>query len=297
MHAKLRRWIRFSLVAGACASALWASTALAIVTTGTFSNTTPPADNPGFYNVSATPGLSQHHLLGQWLGVATAYHVYTGNGFVSVFDIADSRRELCDCQHDRRIGGSFDLKLVNLTTNPNLPSLTISSASAPVGSVVTMIGNGVSNSGSQQYWNVAVPSPSSGTWTWTAGSAGGTVNPIPSSTYFAGNNVPAGSYQASGYAYNNNLGIHWGQNVITGTGASISDGYGTQQTSWTTFNDPALRAEQSTVVTYEAQSSSREILRQNVTKNPSTNSWELTGLMYAEGSYTNQPASTARSNT
>ncbi len=233
----------------------------------------------GILQCRRNAGASIIYLGNGW--ALTANHVYTGNGSVGF-----STGNYVIASAISGFAGA-DLKLVNLTTNPTLPSLTISSSSAPVNGRVDMVGNGLNNTGAaQQYWNVTVPS-----WTWTNSSSGGTVNPLPSSTFFApGSNVPAGTYQASGLAYAGS-GIHWGQNLITGTGASVNDGYGTQTTSWTTFNDPAYAPEQSTVVTYEAQAEQGDSGGAVFYKRGLN--WELTGMMYAVGNYTAQPANMA----
>ncbi len=270
------------------------TTARAIVTTSSFNNTTPPSDDPGFYNVGATAGESIIYLGNGW--ALTAGHVNTSNntpGNTSSYGTVSfsngSQSTAYGVANILPWLTGADLKLVNLTTSPNLPSLTISSSSAPVNARVDMIGNGLSNSGAAEgYFSVSVPSPSSGTWTWTSTSQPQTVNPIPSSTYFAGQSVPAATYQAAGIPYSGG-GLHWGQNLITGNGAQVNDGSGAPtSTLWTTFNDPTYAPEQSTVASWEAQAELGDSGGGVFYKNPLTNSWELTGMMYAVGNYPNQ---------
>ncbi len=279
-----RTW--FVLTFCAALGVLSAGPARAIVTTGSFTNSTAQSlqsadSDPYFSSVGGLGGGSLIYLGNGW--ALTAQHVtilssYTANFNTGSYQIANTVGSI----------GGADLKLVNLTTTPSLPSLTISSSSAPVNARVDMIGDGLNNSGAAEgYFSVSVPSPSSGTWTWTSTSQPQSVNPIPSSTYFAGQNVPAGAYQAAGIPYSGG-GLHWGQNLVTGNGQTVNDGHGNTETIWTTFNDPNYAPDQQTVSTWEAQAEQGDSGGGVFYYSTTTSTWELTGMMYAVGNYPNQ---------
>ncbi len=126
-----RKWFVLALctlLAGFSSVPAWA-----IVTTSSFNNTTPPSDDPGFYNVGATAGASIIYLGNGW--ALTAGHVNTSNNnpgntsnYGTVSFSNGSQNTAYGVANILPWLTGADLKLVNLTTSPNLPSLTISSS-------------------------------------------------------------------------------------------------------------------------------------------------------------------------
>jgi hypothetical protein len=192
-------------------TAVWPiATSWAVVTAGGNANTTAPADDPGFANVGSTGGASVIYLGNRW--AITASHVYLANPGYPTWSVSPFSFSIANT-----VGASYgpnqtsefgpaDLRLVNLTIAPALPSLSIDTRAPRAGDAVTMIGNGRPQSGlSQEYWNVATPSLGTN-WTWTSTGAPSTVNPIPANfftNYYDGFNPPiaAGTYQASAVSY------------------------------------------------------------------------------------------------
>lgn len=140
-------------------------------------NTTAPSDDPGFANVGILASGSAVYLGNGW--ALTAAHVWDNpngtptqawfNG--SFYSITPG--SAVQLQNPTGIGLTqyTDLEMFRLSAPPMLPSVTISSTPAAVGSQVTMIGNGHTRINSQtQYWTPTwqpstVPTPLAGdTW-------------------------------------------------------------------------------------------------------------------------------------
>jgi hypothetical protein len=137
----------------------------AVVNAGGNSNTAPPADDPGFYNVGSTGGASILYLGNRW--ALTASHVFINPGtplFYSSQTQAFLPYQVANTVTSS-VFGSGDLRLIDLATDPGLPSLTIG-ASQPTGGAVVMIGNGRPQSDPNQpiqaYWNVSTPASGTG---------------------------------------------------------------------------------------------------------------------------------------
>jgi autotransporter-associated beta strand protein len=268
--------------------------ARAVVNAGGNANLTAPADDPGFANVGSTGGASIIYLGNRW--AITASHVFLGNaGYPQwgvspySFSIANSIGATYGPGQINEFGAA-DLRLINLTIDPGLPSLSIDTRAPRPGDAVMMIGNGRPQAGlTQEYWNVTTP-VSGSTWTWTSTAAPSSVTPIPSNfftNYYNNVNppVPAGTYQASAVAYSAGQQIRWGLNQITST-LIINNTTGFS----TTFNDPRFAPGGATAAGgNEAQASIGDSGGAVFFKNGT--SWKLDGLMIANDLYPNKPDS------
>jgi hypothetical protein len=277
----MRIWrIRSLRVLIALAAALWCSPARAIVLgSGGNGNLTDssllsyggPGDPtlPGFDNVglSGTFGASVTYLANGWF--ITANHVsFTAMSNTVTFGANSYTVDLSSLHVLTNPDSSgADLKMYHLTTSPSLPSITGSSiaTSTPSGRVI-MVGNGLSATGPQQYWDVEpVPMSMPTTYTWTP-------------------TTPALS-NASGFNIDNTHVIRWGENNITTTNKIVTNSGGITNTFVTTLDNAYIST---TPLTYEA----------GVTPGDSGggvfsfvgSQWVLSGIMIDEGVYTNQPS-------
>jgi autotransporter-associated beta strand protein len=285
---------RFRSAVMATALALLPSPVWAVVNAGGNSNTAPPADDPGFFNVGSTGGASIVYLGNRW--ALTASHVFINPGtplFYSSqaqaylpFQVANTVTS--------SVFGSADLKLIDLATDPGLPALTIGT-SQPTGGPVVMVGNGrpqsEPNQPIQEYWNVSTPA--SGTnWSWSSISAPNPpVTPIPAS-YWTSNSdppIPQGTYQASTITYDGGQAIRWGQNQVTGT-MTVTDQNGHSTAGYyTTFNDPTYAPGPTALGGNEAQASTGDSGGAVFYKNGSN--WTLTGAMIEVFTFSSHPDS------
>ncbi len=281
------------LLGASLLAAAWpAQTARAVVNAGGNANNTAPIDDPGFANVGSTGGASIIYLGNRW--AITASHVYLGNAGYPQWGASPFSFTIANS-----VGASYgpnqinefvlaDLRLVNLTVDPGLPSLTIDTRAPHAGDAVTMIGNGRPQSGlTQEYWNVTTPSTGT-TWTWTGTSAPTSVTPIPSNffnNYYSNVNppVPAGTYQASAVQYGGGQQIRWGLNHITATTiVNNTTGF------YTTFNDPRFAPGGTTAAGgNEAEASIGDSGGAVFYKNNGV--WKLDGLMIANDTFPNKP--------
>ena len=180
--------------------------ALSIVAGGDGSqNTTPPADDPGFANVGIRGSGSDIYLGNGW--VLTATHVVAGGTWLNntwYDEVPNSAVQLTN-PTGVAYTPNTDLTLFQVNGRPNLPSLSIESASPATGWNVIMIGNGRNRNPSEAYW----------TSSWLAASS-----PSPYAGYI--------------WAATNN--IRWGTNVIStvgvteGVGANSETAFSTQFT-------------------------------------------------------------------
>ena len=285
---------RFWSAVMATALALLPAPVWAVVNAGGNSNTVPPADDPGFYNVGSTGGASIIYLGNRW--ALTASHVFINPG-TPLFYSSQAQVYLpyqVANAVTSSVFGSADLKLIDLATDPGLPSLTIGT-SQPTGGPVVMVGNGRPQSDPnqpiQEYWNVSTPA--SGTsWSWTSISAPKPpVTPIPAS-YWTSNSdppIPQGTYQASTITYDGGQAIRWGQNQVTGT-MTVTDQNGHSTAGYyTTFNDPTYAPGPTALGGNEAQASVGDSGGAVFYKNGS--SWTLTGAMIGVYTFSSHPDS------
>jgi len=178
--------------------------ALSIVAGGTGAgNTTPPIDDPGFYNVGSRGGASAIYLGNGW--VLTAAHVGAGGTtFNSTWYDAVPGSAI---QIVNPPGAAYttysDLTMFQIAGRPNLPSLSIDATAPQVGWNVTMIGNGRDRAPDLYYF----------TSSWA-------ISPTPAAY--------------AGYIVGSTQSIRWGTNTIgstgfpTGAGANSNSAFSTQ---------------------------------------------------------------------
>jgi autotransporter-associated beta strand protein len=293
MAARMTR-PRFRSAVIATALALVPAPGWAVVNAGGNSNTAPPADDPGFYNVGSTGGASIIYLGNRW--ALTASHVFINPGtplFYSSQAHAYLPYQVANAVTSS-VFGTADLTLMNLATDPGLPSLTIGTTQ-PTGGPVVMVGNGRPqsdlNQPIQEYWNVSTPA--SGTsWTWSSISLPNPpVTPITASYWTSNSNppIPQGTYQASTITYDGGQAIRWGLNQVTGT-VTVTDQNGHSTAGYyTTFNDPTFAPGLTALGGNEAQASVGDSGGAVFYKNGSN--WTLTGAMIAVYTYSSHPDS------
>lgn len=138
--------------------------AQAVVNSTTTTNTSAPADDPGWSNVGIINRATGIYLGNRWM--LTAAHVGVGDvtfddgrtfspDTLTRFDLTNPAGE--------GLTPLADLVMFQLTEDPGLPPLHISQTPPPIGGQVTVIGNGRDWDGSLRYWKVQ-----RGTnWTWT----------------------------------------------------------------------------------------------------------------------------------
>jgi autotransporter-associated beta strand protein len=264
------------------------SPVFAVLIVGGDSNTTEPADDPGFANVglSCTGGASVTYLGNGWC--LTANHVTIGTFNSAYPNVTINGTQYQVTQVVSSPFNPADLKMFQINGDPGLAPLTIAATTPAAGAQVTMIGSGF-GAASQLYWNVTVPSGWSGAnpGTWTSTSAGGNVTQIPSNIYWSNAGMIPGTYQASGFGFNGGHSIRWGQNLITKSDQTD----GATRMFYTTFNDPSYSNGQASLSS-EAQAVNGDSGGGVFYKDPVAG-WQLAGIMYARGIYPGQPSDTA----
>jgi autotransporter-associated beta strand protein len=270
-------------IIAAAALLIDAAPVFAVLIPGSSGNTSAPPDDPGFANITASPttGASVTYLGNGWC--ITAGHVTVGTTMFS--NVTINGKPFQVTQVVSSPFGSADLKMFQISGDPGLAPLSVASTDPGAGTQVTMIGNGF-GAASQLYWNVAVPTGWStvnpGTWTSTSG--GGTVTQIPANNYWSGLGVTPGTYQASGFNFDAGHAIRWGQNYISGTGATFNS----TQSFYTIFNDPQYSSGQSTLSS-EGQAVNGDSGGGVFYKDGA--GWHLLGIMFAQGGFPGQPSS------
>ena len=167
-------------------------------------NTTAPADDPGFANVGIRGTGSGIYLGNGW--VLTAAHVgagwvWFGNTLYNA--VANSTVQLTN-PANQGYTTNTDLVLYQIDGRPNLPSLSIESASPAVNWNVIMIGNGRDRNASEAFW----------TSSWMAASS-------------------ASPY--AGYIWAATQNMRWGTNVISSVGIPEGVGVNSETAFATTF--------------------------------------------------------------
>jgi hypothetical protein len=175
-----RPCISFALVAGAlliCRDHI----AQAVIVAGDYAttsdasvNTTPPGDDPGFYNVGSYGHASAIYLGNNW--VLTASHIQ-GSTTTFTFPDPNNARRLVTATYEGTANSGVVLKntvgpqagtasdvyvyRIDPATStfgaPNLPRLTIAPSSPATGAKVIGIGRGIGRAASQSYWDNSSP--------------------------------------------------------------------------------------------------------------------------------------------
>jgi hypothetical protein len=161
-HPSRSAVVAAAIVAGA-ALAWQPQRADAVILGFTQGNTTPPPDDPGFYNVSSD-GSSFVYLGDSW--VLTARHTGVANPTFGgeTYRVIPNTAVTLQNPAGMNLTSETDLRMFRIDGNPDLPSLRISASTPPVGAQVTMIGRGRQRDNAQVQWNVQ---KNGDTWTWT----------------------------------------------------------------------------------------------------------------------------------
>jgi hypothetical protein len=170
-----------SAALGAVVILFSARMATAVIVAGDYQNTsdatvniTPPASDPGFYNVGATGSASAIYLGNDW--VLTASHVTVGATTFSFPDATNSGQIdtatynivansgiILTNPTGANAGTNSDLILYKIDPTsssfgePNLPHLLLSSSAPTVGQTVMAIGRGADRADSLTYWDSSRP--------------------------------------------------------------------------------------------------------------------------------------------
>ncbi len=197
-------------------------------------NTTPPTDDPGFYNVGTVGTASAIYLGTDSQGngwVLSADHVTLGNTSFTFPDpsnpnqldtgtysiVPNSGIILTNPSGSQPgAGDPSDLILYKIDPSsspyglPNLPRLDIPTTSPSLGDTVIGVGRGVDRSSSIVYWNA----------NWNTTSQGSAVH--------------------SGYTLGSNQIMRWGDNLVSATGVNMNVGTVSHpvyvNSFWTTFD-------------------------------------------------------------
>jgi hypothetical protein len=236
---------------------------------------TVPADRsvPFFANVGSSPsgGASVTYLGAGW--ILTANHVSFSDlnktvslGGSSYTVETDSNGHIVPHVLTNSDHSTADLKLFHLTTSPGLPSLIslIDNASPSAGSRLIMIGNGLSSTSAQTYWDDS-------TVPWLTEAA-----PIPPTVD-----------DHSGYFVGSSQVMRWGDNKVLNN--DVLDPATGTSTFTTNFDDAAYT--HSTPLASEAQATSGD--SGGAVFSLIGSQWELSGLMINTFQPGSQPGSTA----
>jgi hypothetical protein len=204
---------------------------------------------------------------GVYLGngwVLTGYHVVRDDagGFQFSNVIFNGQSYAADPSTAHRLTtpdeGLADLALFRLTTNPNLPSVTLSVNRPAVNSPFAMAGGGRNRAEAQTNWTVNTATEPD-TWTPTAGTG-----------------------DRQGYLYAAGAALRWGMNRrTTNQSANLTTPYGTTFMVRTQFDNDG------TAVANEAQAGLGDSGGGVFYKNGPT--WELAGIMLNIATYPDQP--------
>jgi hypothetical protein len=248
-----------------------------VVLPATTNNTSAPADDPGWANV----GDRGVYLGNGW--VITANHVGAGaTNFpgVGAFAAAPGSEVRLHNPAGSGLSAFTDLLLYRLASDPGLPALSIAASPAPVGGLVTLIGDGgaITPGDAPTQWLVTQDISNPGHLLWTEVSSGG---------------------NAAGYKATTSQKL-WGANVIEDDEALfaqmdpdhsivVNSGNGDVISLFTDFDDPNQLGSGATFS--EAQALSGDSGGAVFYKNG--DDWELAGVTHAILTFTDQPGLSA----
>jgi hypothetical protein len=122
------------------------------------SHTSPPPDDPGFYNVGTIVGQGSGIYLGNFGGeywVLTANHVGGGTFFNHQTSTSHTMVSGSYVQLLNPDSSPTDLGMFRISTDPGLPTLAISSTTASTGSAYVMTGAGRQQEAGQTTWDAS----------------------------------------------------------------------------------------------------------------------------------------------
>jgi hypothetical protein len=230
--------------------------AVIIQTTSGTNNTTAPADDPGWKNVSIRGNGTAVYLGDGW--VLTANHVTGGNMTFNGQTFSEVPGTAFALTNNG-VGGKTaytDLKLLQINGIPTgVSPVSIAATTPATGTAVTMIGGG-RDRGAFTQWSV---NTSTTPWTWTE--------------------VPSGG-NAAGYKTLSTRSLRWGTNAVSGTGQWISSDGRDVLTTLTTFDFAAGTSEAQAVV---GDSGGPMFVKNG-------GQWQLAGIMITVDAYSGQPS-------
>jgi hypothetical protein len=254
-----------------------------IVTTTTLDTTLPPADNPGWNNVAVGANARNFTYLGNGWALS-AWHVgpetsdpdQTLTFSTGTFSIIPGQNYVVPNPTGSGLSQLTDLRLVRISADPGLPSLTIASQALTNANLnqpiadVTFIGQGRTRLPSLTNWNSS----------WVEVPSGGTYQ-----GYWAGADYTK----------------RWGRNQIADedpvVGGSDPDLRGTVALNFGTEANPSIRHIVSLFtkfdqngIPYEAQAADRDSGTAVFRKNGAQ--WELAGIVNTIYTFSGQPAPT-----
>lgn len=219
-------------------------------------NTTAPADDPGWNNVSIRGNGTAVYLGNGW--VLTPNHTTAGDMTFNGQTFSEVPGTAFTLTNNGAAGktATTDLTMFQINGIPTgVATLPIATTTPTVGTAVTMIGGG-RDRGAFTQWSV---NQSTTPWTWTEVSSGG---------------------GAAGYQTLATRALRWGTNAVAGTEQWISTGSQDVLTTWTAveFADG----------TSEAQAVEGDFGGPVFVKNGGQ--WQLAGIMVAVAGYSGQPS-------
>ena len=240
--------------------------AVAITNDSNSVNLVAPANDPGWNNVAQMSGATAVYLGNDWM--ITANHVSDGpvtfsNG--EVINVVPNSDIGFSNPPSTGLGGSPDLRMFQLATNPGLPSLQISSTTPTAGTTVTMIGAGVNHAPNLIGWDIS-PTTSTTPNVWTQ--------------------VALPYAQVTGFALSSGSQMRWGMNQVQAGGDVAVSPNG----STTVISAAFTTLFSSHSFPYAAQAVSGDSgggVFQQV-----NGPWQLAGIMDAQQPLTGQPGGT-----
>ena len=224
-------------------------------------NNTASGGPQNFNNVGTLNGASAIYLADGW--VLTANHVSSSIP-ASVNFGGTSYATQIGSFHQLTNSGPLstftDIVLFRLSTQPDLPGVTISNSTPTVASQVTMIGNGRTQQSTPTYWNRTVVEDSNDTWVET------TEPP----------------FNISGFRTTATNEVRWGLNAVDANNFYVNVGSvlaPVHVVSFSTQFDSGISQEAQAVV----GDSGGAVFSNNA------GSWELSGMMFAVSTYETQP--------
>lgn len=229
--------------------------AVIIQTVSGSGNTTAPADDPGWGNVSSSGNGTAIYLGDHWM--ITANHVNIGTvtlGGQSFSVVPGSTVRLTNGGAPGR-SAFTDLKMFRIDGTPvGVPDIRISSTTPAVSTPVTMIGAG-RNRGAFTRWNV---NQATNPWTWTITGSGGNF---------------------AGYQTLTSRAVRWGTNEVDATGIWVNDGSSDIYSLSTIFDEQPGSSEAQAV--YGDSGGGLFVKAGSV--------WQLAGVIYTVDGYSGQP--------
>ena len=250
-HRRLFVALFFATLAGATEPAR----AVIIQTVSGTDNTTAPADDPGWGNVSFRGNGTAVYLGNSW--VLTANHTTDGTMTFNGQTYSEVPGSAFLLTNNGAAGktATTDLKLLQINGDPGLPTLPIANSTPANNTPVTMIGAG-RDRGAFTQWTVDTGTTP---WGWTEVSSGGNF---------------------AGYQSLSTRALRWGTNTVSGTGEWIFFDSRDVLTTATTFDFADGTSEAQAVV----GDSGGPVFVKN------GGQWELAGIMVAVAAFSGQPS-------